>query len=165
MVSTTLLFYMDRKTEQKIRMLANQVAEEFGFEVADLTLHGHGRRTLLRVAIDKEGGVTLADCESFSRSLEGYLDVEDPIAGAYTLEVSSPGLDRPLRTLRDFEKSIGKLVRVTTSEKIDGNTFFRGRVLSVQNGTITLALPGQKGDTTVVIPFTSVVRAQLEIEV
>lgn len=152
---------MDKIVEQKVSELAMQVAEEHGFEIVGVDLLGRGRRMLLRVAIDKDGGVTLDDCEMFSRSLDTLLDVEDLIHGAYTLEVSSPGLDRPLNTLKDFEKSIGKLVRVITKEKVDNQNFFVGRIIEVAGNLIRLSTEKKE----INIFFDNISKARLEIEI
>ncbi len=153
---------MDRNVEQVVGGLAAQVAEEYGFELVELSLSGRGRRTLLRVFIDKEGGITLGDCEAFSRRLESLLDVEDPIAGAYTLEVSSPGLDRPLKSLNDYQRSVGKLVRLVTKENVQNMTFFVGRLKAVNGDLIRLAVAETAEE--VEIPLSMISRARLEIE-
>lgn len=139
------------------------MADEYGFELADISLSGQGRRMLLRVFIDKEGGITLHDCEMFSRRLEALLDTEDPLAGSYTLEVSSPGLDRPLKKIEDFRKQVGKLVRIITRERVDNQTFFIGRLSGVHDELLSLSVP--PGDREVHIPFSLVTKAQLEIEI
>ena len=161
---------MEKNVEQKIREIAFAVAEDLAFEVVDVSLCGSGKRNLLRITLDREGGITLGDCETFSRRFESFMDVEDPIAGSYTLEVSSPGLDRPLKSLDDFKKNIGKLVRVTTKEKIHNQGFFVGRLKDVKEGlqdsTVTLSLEEKKGVLLEVdIPYGCVSKAQLEIEV
>ncbi|MCL5023822.1 MAG: ribosome maturation factor RimP [Nitrospirae bacterium] len=148
--------------EDSVRALAAQTADECGCELVEIHLSGRGKRRLLRAVIDKEGGVTLGDCESFSKSLSALLDVEDPIAGPYTLEVSSPGLDRPLKSTEDFRKSIGKLVRIVTREKIGNRTFFVGRLLGVSDETLRLS-PGDDGED-IFIPITMIAKARLEIE-
>ena len=153
---------MERIVQQKIHDLASQVASECGYELVDLSLLGSGKRITLRVFIDKEGGVNLNDCEIFSRRFEALLDVEDPIAGPYTLEVSSPGLDRPLKKLEDFKKNIGKLVRIITREKINNQNFFIGRIKRVYDSTISLSSMDGKED--VVMPFESISRGKLEID-
>lgn len=153
---------MDRNVEEVVRALAVQVADEDGYELVELSLHGRGKRTLLRVFIDKEGGITLHDCEVFSRRLESMLDVEDPIAGPYTLEVSSPGLDRPLKNLKDFGKNVGKLVRIVTRENIQNRSFFVGRLKGVNGNTIRLSI--RDGEEEVVLPFDIITKAKLEIE-
>ncbi len=154
---------MDRSVEDKIRTLAGRVADDYGYEIFDITLHSKGRRTFLKVSIDKQGGVALSDCETFSRRLEALLDVEDPIAGPYTLEVSSPGLDRPLKNLRDFERNVGKLVRIVTNENIDNQSFFLGRLDGVNADYIRLLLSeGKKGEIS--IPLRNIAKARLEVE-
>jgi ribosome maturation factor RimP len=153
---------MDKNVEQTVRDFAARVADEYGYELVDLNLFGRGKRALLRVFIDKEGGITLTDCESFSRRLESLLDVEDPIAGPYTLEVSSPGLDRPLKNLDDFRKSVGKLARIVTKESIQNRSFFVGRLKGVNGDHIRLSL-SDSGEE-VVLPLDMITKAKLEIE-
>jgi ribosome maturation factor RimP len=145
---------------QKIFQLAEQVAEEQEVELFGIELLGKGN-LLLRVFIDKDGGVTLDDCQRFSKSLGIVLDVENPIPGSYTLEVSSPGLDRPLRDLKDYEKNMGKLVRIITREKIENRNFFIGRIAGIHRGMIELLV----GEQEMSIPFTNISRGSLEIEV
>jgi ribosome maturation factor RimP len=145
---------------QKIFSLAEQVAEEQGVELFGLEVLGKGK-VLLRFFIDKDGGVTLDDCQRFSKSLGIVLDVENPIPGSYTLEVSTPGLDRPLRNLKDYEKNTGKLARVITKEKIDNRNFFIGRISGIHHGMIRLLV----GEQEMNIPVDNISRASLEIEV
>ena len=151
---------VENTMRQKIFQLAEQVAEEQGAELFGIELLGEGK-VLLRVFIDKDGGVTLDDCQRFSKSLGIVLDVENPIPGSYTLEVSSPGLDRPLRDLKDYEKNMGKLVRIITREKIENRNFFIGRIEGIHRGMIQLLV----GEKEMSIPFTNISRASLEIEV
>lgn len=152
---------MENKTvRQKIYELASQVAEDEGLELVSTDIRGSGKRTMLRVIVDKESGVTIGDCERMSRSLEALLDVEDPIKGSYVLEVSSPGLDRPLVRQADFEKNMERLARVVTTEKIDNQTFFIGRIIDVGEGWIRLKL--DKKD--IFIPTEKIAKARLEIE-
>ena len=153
---------MDGNVEQVVAGLAAQVADEYGYELVEVNLLGRGRRTILRVFIDKEGGVTLNDCEAFSRRLESLLDVEDPISGAYILEVSSPGLDRPLKSPDDFRRSVGKLVRLVTRENIQNRSFFVGRLKAVNGDLITLSVPD--GGEEIVLSLPMVAKARLEIE-
>jgi len=152
-------------TKDKIHLLAHQAAEDEGLELISTDLLGSGRRLLLRVVVDKTGGVTVGDCERMSRGLEALLDVEDPIRGSYVLEVSSPGLDRPLETQRDFEKNIGKLARITTAEKIDGQTFFIGRLVDVGEGWVRIKLDAKSGEKDIFIPSDKISKARLEIEI
>lgn len=145
--------------KREIESLAKRVADEHGVEVFDIELLGKGK-LLLRVAIDKDGGVTLDDCERFSKSLGALLDVEDVVHRAYTLEVSSPGLDRPLRNLREFERNKGKLARIVTVEKIENQNFLVGRIADVNNDIVTLLVD----DRAIDIPYDKIAKARLEIE-
>lgn len=160
MGSPTLLFYMG-DIKGKIAALADSLAGEQGVEVVDVEIAGNIRRPTLRIFIDRTGGVTLDDCERFSRGLSAVLDVEDPIRSPYVLEVSSPGLDRPLKRLKDFESSVGKLVRVITRESIGKQNFFVGRIAGVSGSAISLEL---KDGGEIAIPFEQISRARLEIE-
>lgn len=145
--------------KQKISELARQVADEQGLEIFDIGLLGKGK-LLLRVVIDKEGGVTLDDCERFSKSFGAVLNVEDPFPGPYTLEISSPGLDRPLKGIKDFEKNIGKLIRIVTVEKIENQGFFIGRIMKVDSDFVKLLVNKREID----IPFEKISKARLEVE-
>jgi len=150
--------------KQKVHQLACNAAEGEGLEVVGTQILGSGRRLLLRVLVDKTGGVTIGDCERMSRSLEALLDVEDPIKGPYVLEVSSPGIDRPLITQRDFENNIGRLARIVTTGKIDGQTFFIGRIADVGEGWVRIKAEAKTGEKDLFIPFGIISKAQLEIE-
>jgi len=145
---------------QRIVKLAEQAAEEQGVELFGIDLLGKGK-LLLRVFIDKDGGVTLEECERFSKGLGIILDVENPISGSYTLEVSSPGMNRPLRNLKDYEKNMGKLARIITRDKIENQNFFVGRISAIHNGIIHL----RAGEHDVYIPVENISRASLEIEI
>ena len=152
---------MEEELIKKIEDLAESVASEYGVRLVDVEIAGSLRKPTLRVFIDRNEGVTLDNCEQVSRAMSAVLDVEDPIHTPYVLEVSSPGLDRPLKRLQDFEESAGKLARVVTREKIGGQSFFVGRIEGVEDGTIRLLLEGEK---TVEVPFEEISKARLEIE-
>lgn len=139
--------------------MAEQIAEDQGVELFGIELLGKGK-LLLRVFIDKEGGVTLDECEKFSKSLGLLLDVENPIPGSYTLEVSSPGLDRPLRNPQDFERNIGKLSRIVTREKIHNQNFFVGRISAIYDNAVRIRVD----EHDIVIPWDIISRSSLEIE-
>jgi ribosome maturation factor RimP len=149
------------KVEEKISELADEVAGGLGYEVWDVELHWGRGRALLRVTIEKEGGVTLDDCTSFSRDFGAILDVENPIESPYTLEVSSPGLDRPLKGPRDFTRSVGKLARVVTREKVEGRNLLIGTVLGVEDHGVRLGM----GEKEVFIDMRNISRARLEIDI
>ncbi len=148
--------------KNRIKALAESISGGYGVNIVDIELAGSARRTVVRVFIDKEGGVTLEDCATFSRALSASLDVEDFIKSAYVLEVSSPGLDRPLRTIGDFALNVGKLARVITREKIADQNFFSGRITGVDGSNITLMLEHSRE---VIIPFDQISKARLEIEI
>ena len=148
--------------KEKISDIAASIAGEYGVEVVSVEVAGSMRRPLVRVFIDKDGGVTLEDCALFSRAVSALLDVEDPIPSAYTLEVSSPGLDRPLKGLADFQRSVGKLCRVTVKEPVEGRTFYIGRIRDVQGEVITLLTDKERE---VQVPFRMISKARLEIEI
>ena len=147
--------------KERIVRLAGPVADEQGVWIVDVEVAGSARKPTVRVFIDKEGGVTLDDCEKFSRAVSALLDVEDLIPFSYVLEVSSPGLDRPLKDIRDFERSVGKLARVVTRESIDNQTFFVGRITAVKDKIITVIVNNKEE---VEIPFDRISKARLEIE-
>jgi ribosome maturation factor RimP len=147
--------------QKKITELAGSVAREYGVRIVDIELAGGVRRPTVKIFIDKEGGVTLDDCERVSRAVSAVLDVEDPIRTPYMLEVSSPGLDRPLKGLDDFESSVGKLARVVTREAMEGQTFFIGRIAGVKGNMIRLLIENEKE---IEVPYEKVSKARLEIE-
>jgi ribosome maturation factor RimP len=113
-----------------------------GFELADLDAH-FGRRGLLRLYIDRQGGVTLDDCQRVSEQIGALLDVEDALPGSYVLEVSSPGFDRRLRTLAHFERFSGEQARVELKDALDGRRKFTGRLAGVEGSTVLLEVDGE----------------------
>ncbi len=146
--------------KSKITELAGSVAKQYAFELVGVEFSGSSRKLLIRVFIDKDKGVTLDDCGEFSRALSAILDVEDPVPMAYVLEVSSPGLDRPLKALKDFQRSIGKLVRIVTKTRIEEQNVVTGRLSGISGESITLSFD----DREIIIPFDQISKARLEIE-
>ena len=116
--------------------------EALGYEVVELEFHPQGRGGLLRVFIDKEAGVTVDDCEIVSRQVSAVLDVEDPIPGAYTLEVSSPGLDRPLRKAADFARFAGEQARIDLLLPLEGRRRFAGTLKGCEAGEVMIEVDG-----------------------
>ena len=150
--------------EDKLLELARGAASGLGLGVDEVELLGQGRHTKLRVVIERPGGaVRLEDCEAVSNEISAVLDVEDPISSTYTLEVTSPGLDRPLRKLETYTKCIGKLARVVMKKdaapEIHGGVVV-GRIVSVEGDTITLDTP----EGAVAVVFGDIARAKLEVE-
>jgi ribosome maturation factor RimP len=123
----------------QIHAIVERVAASSGLEVVEIELRGGGKSRMLRIFIDKPGGVTHEDCASVSREVSTIFDVEDALpGGAYTLEVSSPGLDRKLFRAADFERFQGSRVKLTTSEPVNGNRHFEGRLEHFAGGRLTL---------------------------
>ena len=116
---------MSSKLEQLQAMLA-PVIEALGYECWGIEYISQGRHSLLRVYIDHSNGILVEDCEKVSRQVSGILDVEDPIPGEYTLEVSSPGMDRPLFTLEQFNAFVGEQVKIRLRSPYEGRRNFQG---------------------------------------
>jgi ribosome maturation factor RimP len=146
----------------KIRELIEPAIDSMGVELDDMELGRMKGKILLRVYIEKQGGVSIDDCEKVSREIATVLDVEDPVPGAYVLEVSSPGLDRPLRKPRDFIRFSGKKIRVVTNEPVDKQTFFVGKIENATDEDVMLVL--QK-DKKITISYNNISKARLEVEV
>jgi ribosome maturation factor RimP len=137
----------------KIQEIAERVARSSGLEVVEVELRGGGKARTLRIFIDKPidkpidqpEGVTHEDCANFSREVGTIFDVEDAVPGStYTLEVSSPGLDRKLSKPADFERFTGSLVKVMTFSPVNGNRHFEGRLQSFREGRLSVELTGRK---------------------
>jgi ribosome maturation factor RimP len=127
--------------EERVRAIAERVAATSGLEVVEIELRGGGKSRMLRVFLDKPGGVTHEDCAQFSREFGTILDVEDVVpGGSYVLEVSSPGLDRKLTRAADYERFTGSKVKLMTREPVNGNRHFEGRLESFRDGRLTLDL-------------------------
>jgi len=145
----------------RVRKTAQDIVEFANMELVHLEMKREPGGLLLRVYIDKEGGVTLDDCARISRQLSVQLDVEDPIEERYTLEVSSPGLDRPLFSDRDFTRFTGRKVRLSTHVPLEGRRNFQGRLDGIAEGSVRLTLEDGRQ---VSIPRDQVAKARLEIE-
>ncbi len=129
----------------RIREIAERVAADSGLEVVEVELRGGGKARMLRITIDKPEGVTHEDCANLSREVGTILDVEDVVPGAgYTLEVSSPGLDRKLVKAADYKRFTGSMVRLTTREPLEGQRSFEGRLEGLNDGRIALEIPAKK---------------------
>jgi ribosome maturation factor RimP len=148
--------------EDQIRQLLAPILESLGLNLWDMDFQKQGPKWLLRIYIDREGaGVTLSDCETVSRDLSATLDVEDIISHAYTLEVSSPGLDRTLSKPEHYTRFIGSAVKVKTYQQINGEKVFRGRLRGLADEKVTLEL--EKG-AIMEIPLDAIAKASLEVE-
>jgi len=119
------------EVREEVRQLALPLAEEAGYEVIDIELAFQSRQKIIRVLLDKPGGITIGDCATFSRRLADCLDMNQTVTGSYQLEVSSPGIERPLRTLESVERFAGKRVALTTHEAQEGRRNFEGELLGL----------------------------------
>jgi ribosome maturation factor RimP len=162
----------------RVRLIADRVAASSGLEVLDIEFLGGGKARMLRVFLDKPGagndpiaGVTHEDCANFSREFGTILDIEDVMPGSYTLEVSSPGLDRKLVKPADFTRFAGSRLKLTTRQPVNNNCHFEGRLEGFQDGRVTLDLSvashksrkkmGDAAGTKVEIEFANIEKANL----
>jgi ribosome maturation factor RimP len=152
----------------QIRTIAERVAASLGLSVWDVQNRREATGYVVRVIIDRPGpagtpeeSVSIEDCEQVNREISTILDVEDPLPFAYTLEVSSPGLDRPLRTVADYERFNGRLAKVVVREAVDNQKAFEGRLRGVDNAHVLLE--GAKGRVHR-LPIHLITRGRLEVE-
>ena len=143
-----------------ITSLVMPVLQEMDLELVDVLYRRESSGWVLRLVIDKEEGVTLENCTAVSREVSHLLDIEDIIEQAYSLEVSSPGLDRPLKSIGDFQRFTGRKAKVTTKELIEGNQVFIGRINKVEDELIIMEV----GQQELRIPFSEIAKARLEVE-
>ena len=129
--------------EHRAEALLQPIVEQFGFELVDVEYVKEGGTWYLRGYVDKPGGITINDCEAVSRQFSDRMDEEDFIPDSYVMEISSPGLDRPLKKPKDFERSIGKEVEIRTYRPVDHCKEFVGTLISYDDDTITVETEGQ----------------------
>ncbi|MFU2132780.1 ribosome maturation factor RimP [Gallibacterium anatis] len=130
--------------EQKLQDLLQPTVEDMGFELLGIECTRAGRYSTVRLYIDKENGVTIDDCSDVSREVGAILDVEDPISDKYNLEVSSPGLDRPLFTLAHYQRFVGEEVVIHLRIAMSGRRKWQGNLIKVDGDMITLNVEGQE---------------------
>lgn len=148
---------MASKRELLEELLA-PVVESLGCELWGIEYQTHGRNALLRIYIDAEDGVTVEDCEKVSRQASAVLDVEDPITGNYTLEVSSPGLDRPLYTLEQYQRYVGAQVEMRLRMPLEGQRKWRGLLAGVEGDEVVLRIDSENE---YLLPIDSIERANV----
>ncbi|MCC2640223.1 MAG: yhbC [Nitrospira sp.] len=148
----------------RVQELAAPILQSYGLELVEVVCAGQGSRTVIRVFIDKPDGITLTDCEQAHRSLSPALDVIDPFPHAYTLEISSPGLDRPLREAKDYRRLIGHSLTIKLREPIQGQWRLAGRVLDVEAHAVTLAVQQKKITESVRVEFDQIALARRTVE-
>ena len=130
--------------EAKITELLRPTIAALDFQLWGIEYVTQARHAILRIFIDKEGGVDIEDCERVSRQVSAVLDVEDPVGTAYTLEVSSPGMDRQLFQLEQFKDFVGSLVKIRLRSNYEGRRNFKGRLAGVENDEIILQQDGEE---------------------
>jgi ribosome maturation factor RimP len=153
---------------EQIRAIAERVAASRGLEIWDIQSRRETGGHVVRVFIDRPGpsaradeSVSIDDCEQINREIGTILDVEDPLPFAYTLEVSSPGLDRPLRSLDDYRRFAGRLAKVVVSEPVDNQKAFEGRLGGVVGDDVLLEAPNGRVHK---LPARLITRGRLEVE-
>ncbi len=153
---------------ERIRQIASRVAAAYGLEIFDVSMRREAGGDVLRVVLDRPGpaatpdeSVSIADCEKVSQELSTILDVEDVVPGAYTLEVSSPGLDRPLRSADDYRRFAGRAAKIVTREPIYRQTAFAGRLRGLDGDDVLFESEGGKQ---IRLPLALISRARLDVE-
>jgi ribosome maturation factor RimP len=153
---------------ERLRAIAERVAASRGLEVWDIQSRREAIGHVVRVFIDRPGpaatpdeSVSIEDCEQVNREISTILDVEDPLPFSYTLEVSSPGLDRPLRGERDYRRFAGRLAKVVVSDAVDNQKAFEGRLRGVEDDAVMLEAPNGRMHR---LPMRLITRARLEVE-
>jgi len=141
----------------KLTELLQPLVQDLGFEFVGLEYGSNPKNPLLVLYIDKPGGIAVEDCEKTSREVAALLDVEDPIPGHYVLEVSSPGLDRPLFNEQQFEQFAGETAKISLFAPVDGRRKFKGRILAAGKGKVTLEQDGEE----VILDHGNIAKARL----
>ncbi|HEV8435745.1 MAG TPA: ribosome maturation factor RimP [Thermoanaerobaculia bacterium] len=149
---------------ERVTSEIEKIVTSEGLELVQVEYRRQGRTYLLRIDIDKDGGVTLEDCQLVSQQVSAWLDVEDPISGEYELQVSSPGLDRKFYKDSDYQKFIGRLVRVKTSNAIRGLHVIVGRLKEFDGKKVVVTDPVMKKDPDYEIPLADIKETRLEVE-
>ncbi len=142
---------------ETLRELIEPTVEALGYQLWGLEYQGQGRYSILRLFIDKEDGVNVDDCAAVSHHVSGVLDVEDPIDGEYTLEVSSPGMDRPLFSLEQYQAYIGQVVSLRLRVPFEGRRKFKGKINAVEGDDIVI----QVDDHEYLLPITLIEKANV----
>jgi len=151
---------MEREIVDRVRAIILPIVLNEGMEVVDIEYRRESGGWVLRVILDREGGVTLDDCTRVSQEAGRSLDVEDIIPTSYALEVSSPGLNRPLKTEKDFMKYLHRLVKVKTVDPIENRRQFKGTLLGVSESGVEIQMEGRIFQ----IPLSNVAKANLEVD-
>ena len=135
-----------RSVADRVQEVVAPILWALGLELVDVLCVGQGARTVVRVLIEKPGGVTVTDCEQAHKALGPALDVADPFPHAYTLEVSSPGLDRPFKRLQDYQRAIGKEVSLKLRQPLNGQWRVSGRLMEADERAVSMAVSAGKAE-------------------
>ena len=144
-------------SSRRLNELLQPLVEALGYEFVGLEYTGQSKNAVLRIYIDSPEGIVLDDCSRVSGEVAALLDVEDPIAGQYNLEISSPGLDRPLFTLDQYARFAGENIQATAFAPVDGRRKFKGRLLRVEGDTVVMEQDGAE----VALDFNNIAKARL----
>jgi len=132
------------KLEDKLTEMLEPAVEALGFELVGVEYVRAGKHSILRVYIEHENGITVDDCADVSNQVSAILDVEDPISNEYNLEVSSPGMERPLFKERHFAEAVGEIVQIRLTMPMDNRRNFKGPLLACENGMVSIEVDGQQ---------------------
>jgi len=155
----------------QVRGIASRVAAAYGLEIFDVQFRREAPGMVLRIRIDRPGSkataedsVTVDECAKVSRDLSAIFDVDDVVPTAYTLEVSSPGLDRPLTRAEDYQRFAGRRAKLVMREKVDGQGYFKGQLGGLEDGPVKVVLIEGEDGRTHRVPFDVITRANLEVD-
>jgi ribosome maturation factor RimP len=154
---------LTQRAIEVVRAAAERVSAGRGCELVDVEIKRQRGGHLVRLFVDKPGGIGLAELQAVSEEVSAILDVEDPIESAYTLEVSSPGLDRPLKSEADYRRYVGRLAKLSSYELVEGRRHWTGRIEAVDAGVVSLRLE-QEGGAVARVPFEKIAHGRLEVE-
>lgn len=143
--------------EEKLKVMFLSIIEASGLELIELSTSKLGSKIILRIFVDRQGGVTLDECTKLSSKISDFLDTEDPIPSSYILEVSSPGLDRPLTTLRDFQRKIGEKIIIFLKNAQDRRNYTEGILKQIENNQLVI----QKNEEIIRFDLDEVAKAKL----
>jgi len=146
-----------RRDQTHLWELFEPVVKGMGYDLIEIEHFPNPKHGVLRLYIDKEDGVNVDDCSSVSRQISALIDVEDPVSGQFNLEISSPGSDRPLRRLVDFQRFVGSLVKLKTVMPLQGQRNFKGRLLEVSEETVVI----ETDDEEISLPMSTIDKARI----
>lgn len=158
--------YGSRAVVDRLQEVIAPILWSLGLDLVEVVCVGQGPRSVVRVLIDKPGGVTITDCEQAHKALGPALDVADPFPHTYTLEVSSPGLDRPFKRLQDYQRAVGKLVNIKLRQPLDGQWRVVGELVHVDERSVTLTVPAEKAEPrTLKLELPMIAEARLVVKI